>query len=236
MFNLESEANEFACRLTKLLNSTVCEDAKLECTFDGKNQALLTSGIEEKSIKPLPLVTGPRKNNIPVLGISVFYKLIQDGNEQHLSVLTSGISLVMNDDRKNPVIRLEFDRGQGIEPGEPQTRRHRRQAAHVQIHGHSANLAAIWALNGRLKKIDLENLHIPVGGKRFRPSVEDFIEFLYTEELIARLHEGGKRALNDSRDKWLEIQLRAAVRSKPQIAIEQLKSMNYEINLPGVNH
>ena len=39
-------------------------------------------------------------------------------------------------------------------------------------------------LLGRPLVTDLSKLHFPSGGRRFRPTIEDFIEFLAQETLI----------------------------------------------------
>ena len=229
VFDLENEASSFATKISELLNATVAHDAELSISNIDNTSSWITSGPIPNKKSLIPLVTGPTVRGIPMLGLSIFYKLTQVESNEHLSVLSSGISLVMNSDSKNPVIRLEFERNQGIEPGAESTRSHRRHAAHVQIHGESSALGAIWALNGRVHQTKLESLHIPVGGRRFRPSLEDFIEFLVIENLISALHENGQQTLDRSRNEWLEIQLKAAVRSNPAVAIDQLRKLNYTI-------
>jgi hypothetical protein len=78
----------------------------------------------------------------------------------------------------------------------------------------------------------VEHLHLPVGGRRFRPSLEDVIEFLIVER-IASPRDGWEAALNASRDAFLERQLRAAVRRKPESAVAQLEEMGYRVSRPG---
>jgi len=229
VFDLESEAGVFATKIANLLNATVSHGAEFSVSTQDSTLSWVTSGANPDHRDPIALTTGPSIKGSPLLGVSIFFKLIRDESNEHLSVLSSGVSLVMNSDSKNPVIRLEYDRGQGIEPGVASDKRHRRHAAHAHIHGQSADLGAIWALNGRLTKTNLASLHIPVGGRRFRPSLEDFIEFLVLEDLISGLHPGGQEVLDESRKAWLDVQLRAAVRSNPEVAIDQLTKLNYSI-------
>lgn len=126
------------------------------------------------------------------------------------------------------MIRVEYDRGRGNEPDAPEAGKHRRSAAHVQVHGSSDELAYVQGVRGTARLRPLKDFHIPVGGRRFRPSLEDFIEFLGSEELIP-LHPGWSDVLVRHRRDWLTLQLQAAVRSDPAAAIAQLRSMGYEV-------
>lgn len=79
----------------------------------------------------------------------------------------------------------------------------------------------------------LEAVHFPNGGKRFRPSVEDFIEFLAQEGLVRDLHDGWKDVLDASRGEWMHRQTRAATRRHPEAAVEQLRDMGYFVQQPA---
>jgi hypothetical protein len=68
----------------------------------------------------------------------------------------------------------------------------------------------------------LKDFHFPVGGRRFRPSLEDVIEFLVAERL-ASPRTGWESAVEEHRAKWEDRQLRAAVCRNPDVAIAQLR-------------
>jgi hypothetical protein len=76
--------------------------------------------------------------------------------------------------------------------------------------------------------MDLKDYHFPVGGRRFRPTLEDIIEFLVLERLV-EAHHGWEDAAGEHRSEWDRRQLRAAVRRDPETAMEQLRSMNLDI-------
>jgi len=71
----------------------------------------------------------------------------------------------------------------------------------------------------------LESLHCPLGGRRFRPSVEDFIDFLDSENFIEALDMSERTARDASRDRWLKQQLGSVSRSDPETARETLRKM-----------
>lgn len=87
--------------------------------------------------------------------------------------------------------------------------------AHLQVYGQSAALAA-WDA-GPSGKRGLERLHFPVGGRRYRPILEDVIEFLVTEQL-ADGREGWPDVIEAERREYRRIQLRAAIRRDPETA------------------
>jgi hypothetical protein len=69
---------------------------------------------------------------------------------------------------------------------------------------------------------ELSRLHLPVGGRRYRPTLEDVIEFLVTEKL-AEPRDGWRAVVDAQRCHWETIQLKAAVRRNPQAAAEVLR-------------
>lgn len=95
--------------------------------------------------------------------------------------------------------------------------------AHVQISGSSP---ALEELNDTTAQtMQLGDLHFPVGGRRYRPSLADVVEFLIVEGL-ARGRHGWPEAIDTYLNKYREIQLRAAIRRSPHIARDELTKMN----------
>ena len=70
-----------------------------------------------------------------------------------------------------------------------------------------------------------------VGGRRFRPCLEDVIEFCILERLVTP-RDGWKQALNKSRDAYLDLQLRAAVHRNPKEAADALKHDGWRVSEP----
>jgi hypothetical protein len=57
----------------------------------------------------------------------------------------------------------------------------------------------------------LASLHLPVGGVRFRPSLEDVLEFAIRELGVEAL-SGWEDAIAEGQQRWRWVQLQAAVR------------------------
>lgn len=142
--------------------------------------------------------------------------------------ISFGLVIVQGSGR--PAVRVEYDRDQGNEPDDETLAWHRRSAAHVQLRGSSEEFAYVQGLNGDRQLRGLERFHIAVAGRRFRPTLEDFIEILWAERLIAGLHKGWQEVLTHHRSDWLTLQLRAAVRNEPATAVVQLEAMGFTVS------
>lgn len=228
---LTDQAEDFAGRLTALVNGTVSRDVEfVSRALEQGRIAWIAPRGSEKVTKPalIPLnADGPEAR----LWLAAHFTTRLDEEGEYLSVETSKFALCVNKLTANSLIRIEYQRGAGREPDEPG--HHKRPAAHVQIHGSSTQLGHAQALAGAECR-PLEKIHFPVGGRRFRPSLEDFIEFLHDEELLPSVHSGWQELLQESRGDYLRRQLRAAVRREPDAAIAQLEEMGYTVT-PDAN-
>jgi hypothetical protein len=81
----------------------------------------------------------------------------------------------------------------------------------------------------------MESLHIPTGGSRFRPSLEDVIEFLI-RDCKFDAEQDWEDAVRVGRERWRRKQLRSAVRDAPQDAAEALTKLGYKIEPPENGH
>lgn len=79
---------------------------------------------------------------------------------------------------------------------------------------------------------ELHRFHLPVGGRRYRPSVEDVIEFLAVEGLV-ETRTGWEDQVRVRRGEWYRVQLMAAVRRDPDTAAGQLRQLGYTVAPPA---
>ncbi len=103
-------------------------------------------------------------------------------------------------------------------------------AAHFHLHGESD------VIRGMLQRCERgsdkpSDLHFPVGGRRFRPSLEDLIEFCVLERLVTP-RGGWQEALDQSRERYRERQLQAAVRRYQTQAAEVLEREGWKVSKP----
>lgn len=144
------------------------------------------------------------------------YSLCLDRSGKHLAVHSSTFRLT---DRrgKAPLIRMEYVRDAISVP-----------CSHVHVHAQSGHITHLLSKTGHATPHAVESIHIPTGGDRFRPCVEDFIQFLIEECNVAP-REGWKAEVDVGRERWREHQTAAAVRDRPEIAISVLENLGLTV-------
>jgi hypothetical protein len=75
-------------------------------------------------------------------------------------------------------------------------------------------------------------LHIPVGGSRFRPCLEDLVQFLI-QECRFDSRENWRKYVEAGRERWRRRQLAAATRDVPEIAARVLEELGYSVTPPA---
>lgn len=143
-----------------------------------------------------------------------------DPESQYLAVQSSTFGLwvkVMDDSKRRPVFRVEYDRNTTTKP-----------PAHVHFHAESAELAWVYGSGGVTLPRGHE-VHFPVGGVRFRPVIEDVLLFLDREHLFNDWATTTWRSTIDaSRHVYDLRQARATVRRFPDEARAVLARMDAE--------
>lgn len=79
------------------------------------------------------------------------------------------------------------------------------------------------------------DVHVPLGGARFRPCLEDVLEMLINEFGIDRAQEDWRKALAEGRRRWRDYQLLAAVKDNPTTAVQQLRELGYRVEWAGAD-
>jgi len=224
---LRGQAEEFATTLTHVLNATVTTGAHLTVfILDDTGHAIVAPSrtdpdtIDEVGWVPLSTAASEAEREAAPLGLKIRFRVGLDGEGDHLQVETSVFGLCVSRATGFCPIRVEYDRSKTS-----------KQRAHVQVHGESAGLAYAFARAGQPLR-PLHKLHLPVGGHRFRPTLEDFIEFLAQEHLIPEPKPGWQEVLRRSRSGWETHQVRAAVRRHPEAAAAQLRLQGYTVAPP----
>ncbi|MCK1794985.1 hypothetical protein MTQ01_02895 [Streptomyces sp. XM4193] len=77
----------------------------------------------------------------------------------------------------------------------------------------------------------LSEMHLPVGGHRMRPSLEDVLLFLYREFRV-NVEPNWREVVDGHLREYRRVQLRAAVRDAPEEAADVLRGLGYEVALP----
>jgi hypothetical protein len=154
----------------------------------------------------------------PVVGmVQLDYALGTDRSEKHLAVQVSTFQL--RDSRgKKPIVRVEYVRDANRVP-----------CSHIHAHAESGLFTQLLAATGHDSPAAVQSVHIPTGGDRFRPCVEDFIEFLISECRVAG-RDGWRDEVQHGRELWRGMQTAAAVRDRPDVAIKELERLGLTVS------
>ena len=191
-------------------NDTWAIEAELASPDSSRLRAVVDGSVQ--------LCTGDEARELAKL--TVKYKLCADSFSEFVAVEHSSIALKAKIEN-SPIIRWEYDRDARSKP-----------SSHVQVTAHRGALTHILSQLGHTTPHLIESLHLPMGGDRFRPCLEDVIEFLIRDCGFSG-GEDWRRVVRDGRAKWRRIQTRAAVRDSPGEAVAQLEAMGYAVAPPN---
>ena len=227
---LQQLTEDFAAQLHSLLSQVLSEDAKYSIKPRPPRQknprsALRLTNLNDNGKEGFPLVRTCDNPASPSLLIRSSYTLELDKSSNYLQIETSTLGLWSNtfkgQKRPRPLIRIEYDREKRMFA-----------PAHVHFHAHSSELGWIYGSSNQ-KMNRPQSIHFPVGGRRFRPTLEDFLLFLDQEKIFTNWKdENYKELIENSRSKWEKIQARTTVRWLPQEAAETLEGLGYRVIPP----
>lgn len=211
MTKLNNKAEVFIKTLEFILRKATGLDAQfhLENNVDGS----LTIRNDE------PGFALTRKDSDPVLFLHIVYVVVLDSHNEHLKIKNSSIRLqvkVKEDRKANPLVRVEYQSRRTISP------------AHMHIHANSPELTWLYGITDNYAP-NLHDLHFPVGGHHFRPTLEEFLFFLNDEKLFTDWQDDWKQHLNATYNNWKSTQAKSVVRNYRKEAIEELEDLGYVI-------
>jgi len=213
-FDLGTEARGFAQDLTTILNGTVCHGVPIAAVRAARGD-LFHVGYNLRSdefirVGAIPLTVDARP---PSGYLGLMYTLAADHEGRYLMVLSSVMTYGLNTDTDHPLFHYDYERDKA--DGYPD--------AHLQVGVDPPGWDALCSSRSLDKSFGA--LHLPMGHKRFRPTIEDLIRFLIVERL-ADHREGWEAVLADSQQQFEEKQLRAAIRRNPDVARQALDALD----------
>lgn len=219
---LEREANAFAASLSSTLEGALGQSHEVRATvLDGR--------LSVRPAAPDGVSLRAEVDGETFMRLKFKYSCTWDGHGKYLAVQDSEVHILSAWD-DDPLFRYEFLK----EPrgGIP--------AAHLQVHAHRDAIAYAMGYPGsgsrrakrRLKSHGavphLSALHFPLGGPRFRPSIEDVLQMLI-EEFGVQGEPDWREVLDRGRATWRAMQLRSAVRDDLEIAADVLRGHGYSV-------
>ncbi len=163
----------------------------------------------------LPLRVGGEE----AASLKVHLRLQLDHVGRYLAVEQSDFVLLWGE-VGDPLLRVHYNRPPRLTP-----------AAHWHVHAERGAFAALLAQSGRRNPHSLAGLHLPVGGSRMRPCLEDFLQFLI-DDVGIDAEPGAQEALAQGREVWRRKQIAALVRDVPEEAVRVLEEHGYSVHPP----
>ena len=206
--DLRSKATGFAADIQGVLNRTICSDVQIRTAVWFPHAVGRTFIVGHRVTKDhpfparFPVRTGRKQAK---LWMEISYQLRLDDEQEFLAVHKSFFGVFPSEESKEGLCHYDYEREK--DHGYPD--------AHLQVYGRSDVLESL------RRDRALSKLHFPVGGKRFRPCLEDLVEFLAREGLV-EAKEGYREVLASGRDRFLRNQLKAAMRRSPDVVDEFL--------------
>ncbi|AZT92927.1 hypothetical protein CXR23_07050 [Brevibacterium aurantiacum] len=176
------------------------------------------------------LAVSLKVDSTPTYRLEATYVLIWNGTRQFIAVSASAFGVFIAGSNE-PLFHYDYYREpEGKYPG-----------AHLNIHHDRDDLRAALSKGGNRhrakarhkqlakgKTLSDSELHYPLGGPRFRPCLEDVIQFMIYE-LGVDTKDGWEQVLKDGRTLWRDRQLRTAVTDNLHVAAEVLRSRGFKV-------
>lgn len=213
--SLQEEAEGFASRVNEILQESLGHS---ETVIHARSSGAKVS-VRAADPKGVALYV----NGVLTYRLKISYRCAWNGSRHFLAVEQSSFTF-FHERTTEPLFHFDYLRNPRNVP-----------ASHINIHTeHAAFHEAV--ADGKpgapvRKKGAPRNLHIPAGGHRFRPTVEDALEMIITEFHIDHV-EGWQAHIQNGRAMFRETQLSAAVTDHPARAAEALRGLGYRVEWP----
>lgn len=216
MQTFEAQTDAFTEELRRLVTDTLAEFAgSIEVTKQPERAVIELVDPQGAKAGPAIHVAGQ-----PSVRLLLRLGLRPDSTGEFIAVTKSVLGLTSVLDR-TPLFRLEYDESLHTAP-----------KAHWQVHAERGALSHLLTLGGHDRPHQLAALHLPVGGTRMRPGIEDFLQFA-VDELGVDARPGYAAILEAGRERWRRRQIATLVRDVPDEAVRVLRRLGYTVELPG---
>ena len=223
------EAREFADQTTRTIR-TACESAP-DCIVDESTKGnVWRATIAPPNNKPAPLTV----NGAQILKLLVNYECPSPPRHSHMLIETSRFILLPKD-ANEPLMRMEY-------------MRHPRSSIpsfHMHMHAHrdawtftmcrdgvGSSRKKVYQRGSTKRVPQLSDIHIPVGGPRLRPALEDLLEMLI-HDLGVDHADDALKVLEEQRVRWRVTQVQAIAKSMPNIVADALRDEGYKVISPA---
>ncbi|MGA5304560.1 hypothetical protein ACPCHT_31940 [Nucisporomicrobium flavum] len=212
--DLGSQARGFAQVLQDVLNKTVCDNAQVNAIVNSRTgSAHIGTRLNKADLLSQKLaMRSLARTGIWLDVSSVWYR----NDEGFLTARSSYYGVWLGEEGQHLLFHYDYEREKDLYT-----------EAHLQVGGVHPQLETMLSEVGR-DGDHFKDLHLPVGGRRLRPAVEDVLESLIAERLLDP-KPGYKKVLDDARRDYRVKQISALVRSNQQTAADALRAAGWDV-------
>ncbi|MBX3311066.1 MAG: hypothetical protein KF739_11630 [Cryobacterium sp.] len=218
--DLAAQASAFAKELGSTLRACLPRVPNVDA--QGVGNRFVVQPTDKKGMPAhIPLLVGG--NELATLNFQMYFDL--DWSGTFLKNIRTDLSVFSVLDRQ-PLFHLDY-----------KAEMHSAPKAHWQFHAERGSLTHLLTLAQKHRPKTVKNphtlsrLHFPVGGERFRPCIEDVIQFLIEECGVDR-EKGWEKSVVAGREKWRRLQLRTVVRDLQEESAEILRREGWTVTPP----
>jgi hypothetical protein len=186
-----------------------------------KNRFLINPVDAEGRLHRIPLYVGGEE----LAALSFAFYLEMDSVEKYLKTVRNDFAIHSTLDR-TPLVRFDFRSDMTADP-----------IAHWQVHAERGSMSHLLARAHAVRPDivkrphDMSSLHFSTGGERFRPCLEDILQFAI-KECGVDAQAGWQAAVLAGREKWRRTQLRTMARDAQQEVAEVLRREGWTMKPP----
>jgi len=221
--HLAEQVAEFAEELQQTLEGVLPGEFRIT-SMQAQNAQRFIIRVEDSSTQDrvrIPLLV----DGEPLAELSITEHLGLDRTATHLKTVKSDLRVFSRLER-TPLLRLEYQHDMRSAP-----------IAHWQVHAergafsHLLTRANHHRSTSARKPNALSSLHLPVGGERFRPCIEDMLQFLVADCGVDS-KPGWQNVVEHGREAWRRRQLASSVRDIPAEAARVLHDLGWTVTAP----
>ncbi|MEV6815207.1 hypothetical protein [Micromonospora sp. NPDC051296] len=198
-----------------MLNKTVCDNARVVARVTA-DQAVVGTQLGDLTSQPVRMRSDARTS----IWLDVQCLLTMDRDEGKFLTVEASFCGLKFGEAEEPLLHYDFQRD-----------KEQYTEAHLQVCASHPTFETFLTELGRKGVGGLSKIHLPVGGRRFRPALEDLLECLINEGLV-RPKGGWEQVIHKTRLEYRRRQIAAVVRRNTGTAQTELERLGYRVVPP----
>lgn len=197
------------------MNKTVCDNARVVAKVSPE-QAVVGTQLDGLRSQPVRMRSAARTG----IWLDVQCLLTLDHDEGKFLTVEASYCALKFGGTPEPLLHYDFQRN-----------KEQYTEAHLQVCASHPTFETFLSELGRKGAGGLSKIHLPVGGRRFRPALEDVLECLIIEGLV-EAKNGWRQLIESTRTDYRRRQIAAVVRRNTGTALAELERLGYRVVPP----